>query len=252
MIEQAITKLGEMHDQATRLKKLDILDPRAAYFDQRGTVLKQELPIPARNHTVETIESFALAVKEYEDGAAIWVTLSQAIAVLKDAPTSHRCDRVTLPVEPSPFFDVLETQSWCTQEQLVDTLRHGLAGAEIDPDSTLAAVRNLKFATNSEATGNFTNTSAKLGKQVESKVSGEVELPEFVTVEFHPYPQLEDEIEVSVIVTCTLFSNPAKQVLKLAPQPGQLDAARTKATLALRSTIAAQTGEEIQVFVGTP
>lgn len=251
MIAEAVNEIERLSHDATRLSKLDIRDDRAAYYDQRGTVLVQPLPVPARKHTTNTIESFGAAVVRYGKDATVWCVLDNAVCVLSDVDDGHRCDTVTLPVSVSDCFGVLERQQWTTQPALIDTLRHSLAAALIDPPNTLPLLRNLKFSTQSDQTGEFTNLTAKMGKSVAAQVTGESDLPETVAVEFHPFPSLADEIDVTVVVFCTLFADPAGGKLKLEPRQGELEKARTTATRALRDTVSAAVGT-IPVFIGTP
>lgn len=252
MIAEAIEQIRDLSHAATRLTKLDISDGRTAFYDQRGNVLPFALPIPERKHTVHTVESFSAAVQRYAQAATAWCVLDKVTCVLNDADDKHRCDVVSLPITPSDCFKVLERQNWTDQESLIDTLRHSLAAASIDPENTLPLLRNLKFATQTEQTGAFTNSTAKMGKSVASQVTGEGDLPDTVSVEFHPFPSLADEIDIAVVVFCTLFTNPAKGLLKLEPRQGELEKARTTATRALRDTIAKSLGAAVPVFIGTP
>ena len=254
MLSEALETLFEKENAATRLVPLvGINDPRALHFDKRGEPVAYARPIPARQHAVQTIESLAAAVKEYARSASVWVSLDKAVAILDDADGSHRCCSVTLPVTPAPYFGVLARceSHWLSQKAIIDILRHDLAGATIDPANTLSVLRNLRFEKNAEQTGAYTNTSAKMGKSVASQVTGESALPEVVSVEFHPYPAIQDEVDVSVIVFCTLFVDSDECKLRLVPQPGQLEAAKTKATMALRSAVQSAVGD-VPVFVGTP
>lgn len=252
MIADAIQEVVSLTNNATRLHKLDISDQRTAFYDKRGEVFPFPLPIPARRHTVHTVESFSSAVQRYAQAATAWCVLDKVTCVLNDADDKHRCDLVFLPITPSDCFKVLASQNWTDQETLIDTLRHSLAAALIDPENTLPLLRNLKFATQTEQTGAFTNSTAKMGKSVASQVTGESDLPDTVSVEFHPFPSLADEIDVSVVVFCTLFTNPATGKLKLEPRQGELEKARTTATRALRDTIAKSLGTSVPVFIGTP
>ena len=251
MISEAIETIQELSKQATRLQKLDISDSRTAFYDQRGSVLVQPLMIPARKHTVRTIESFCAAVTRYVKDGTVWCVLNRVTCLLKDTDDSYRCDVVELPVTPSDCFAVLERQGWCTQKALIDTLRHSLAAAVVEPQNVLAILRNLKFATQSEQTGEYTSSTSKMGKSVAAQVTGESDLPETVAVEFHPFPSLADEIDVSVTVFCTLFTNPENGTLKLEPRQGEIEKAKTEATRALRTTIE-KAVEGLPVFIGTP
>ena len=252
MIDEAIRTIAEMQTAAERLRNLNITDERNAYFDQRGNVLVQPLPIPSRKHFVHTVESFSAAVQRYSEAPTVWCVLTGVKCVLRDDDKGHRCDTLSLPITASECFAVLQEQNWTTQEKLIDTLRHSLAAASIDPENTLPLLRNLKFSTQTEQTGQFTNSTAKMGKSVASQVTGESDLPETVSVEFHPFPSLADEIDVSVVVFCTLFTNPSNGTLKLEPRQGELEKAKTNATSALRDTIAKAVGDSIPVFIGTP
>lgn len=256
MLSEALETLFAKEQEATRLAKLPIDHPAKQFYDQRGNVLAVDLPIPARRHSVETIDSLAHAVDKYgRTVSSCWASLSRVVAILNDGSDEHRCCTVTLPVAPAPYFGVLEKcggdSGWMPQKALIDVLRHDLAGTTIDPANTLAVLRNLRFATQSEQTGAYTADSAKMGKSVASQVTGESALPEVVSVEFHPYPAIADEVDVSVLVFCTLFANPENGRLKLDPQPGQIQAAKTKATIALAKAVKDAVGD-VPVFVGSP
>lgn len=254
MIAEAIEKVEELARQALRLRDLKIGDTRSIFYDRQGEIVAHKLRTPNRRHTVDSIESFAAAVEEYAvaEGASVWVNTSAVVAIIDDRFDSYRDETVTLPIQKSACFAVLARQNWCEQKTLVDTLRHDLAGATIGPANTLSVLRNLKFSTNSELTGKLTNSSAAMGKSVESQVTGEAALPESVSVEFHPFPSLAGEVDRQVLVMCTLFTDPARGLLKLAPQQGELEKATVEAAKALREAVARHVTGGHKIFSGTP
>lgn len=255
MIQEAILHVENSTRSGMKLVPLPIDDPRAKHFDNRGVPITVPIPFPPRRLTVNTIESFVLAMKEYpsEMKDSLWVQLSSVVGMLDDEHESHRLDRVTLPLSPHSAFKTLAAagEKWMEQKRIIDLFRHELADCAIDPDNTLPVLRNLKMEAGSITEGKYDHTSAKLGKTVSAQVTGADTIPEIVTVEFHPYPALHEEIDTSIVVTCTLFVDAAEGKLRLSPQPGELELAEAKARIAVRDTLK-KLLPETPAFVGSP
>lgn len=253
MITEAIEKIVDLAESAANAEILQSLsdDRRIAIHAGAGNVVFVDKQPTSRNHHVGSIASLAGTVKLFAVNASAWVDMQQVVAILDHSSTSHRTDRITLSLVPNEAFGVLAQSVWKRQDDLIDTLRHDLAGVQCDPKDTLASLRNLKFSTQSETTGKFTATSAAMGKSVASQVTGEIALPETVSFEFHPFPGLADEIDFTVVVFCTLFADPLKGLLRLAPQPGQIEEAQRKARQAVIDHLKTVLGD-IPVFMGTP
>lgn len=267
MLQEAMQFLSEQAIRADRgprhFKEAD--GPTSlAIMQTDGSVSHVKKPIPARGHSVLDLESLCLAARRFglvEDGdkeaqASLWVSWGKVLLLCSD--DGHCEDRVTLPVVIHPAMNVLESTAsrWLEQKALIDLIRHDLAGCRIDPPSLLPAIRKLKFASVNEQTGEFSNTSAAMGKSVAAQVTGEADLPEIVAVEFHPFPGLP-AVNVNVTVFCTLFTDPLAGKLRLTPQPGQVDEAKRKALQELSSHLDNMLNDEqdqpnIPVLLGTP
>jgi len=259
MLTEAINTLVELADARRHPEILQELSDRTAvaFFDESKQVMFVNRKAPPREHHLADLQSLVAAVARYRDRdsdeGSLWVSLDQIVCVLDDR--HFRVNRLTLPLSPHEAFALLEHSKWMTQRQLIDLLRHDLCGCTLSPPSTLDTLRSLRFAVQAETTGKFTNSSSAMGKSVQAEVTGEIEIPETVAVELAPYPDLADDLDMTVTVYCTLFSDPEKGLLKLTPQPGQLDEARRRARLGVVHLIREMLDsdcKDLPVFSGHP
>ncbi|WP_437224943.1 hypothetical protein SH661x_000391 [Planctomicrobium sp. SH661] len=256
MISDAIDKLAMLTRNADHPKVIPELsdnDRVALYVPGKKDIDFQTKSPTPRLHQVGTLSSLVEAAKLFgvTERYSIWVSMSQIVVVLDHDNASRRDSRVTMKLEPHVAFSKLEKSGWKCQQEIVDFLRHDLCDCTIDPPQTLDALKSLKFASQAETTGKISATTAGMGKSVAAQVTGETALPETVSFEFHPFPAFSEEVDVNVIVMCTLFSNPMEEVLKIEPHPGQLDEAKQMAQLAIVATLK-QSFEETPIFVGVP
>lgn len=250
----AIDKIEELVDKARDVQTIEPLcdDNAFAYIDRDGTLQLARMPTQPLRAIVDTFESFAAAFVRYEntDQSSIWVSDSQVVAILDESSVS-RSDRITLRLEPHKAFAVLQSDQWKEQSDLIDTLRHDLVDAQISPEGFLANIRKLKFATKSESTGEYTNQSAAMGRSVEAAITGESDLPETVIVEFHPYPAMASDIDMNCSVTCTLFTDPSRGLLRLTAQPGEMRDAINGAKAAVVERLRYSLSDAV-IFIGSP
>lgn len=220
-----------------------------------GELVSHYCPPTPRVNRLDSIADLCDAIRRFavdEAKAAAWVEPTSVVVILDETAKEAEQDRLVMRLSLNDAFETLRNlqNKWLTQKQAVNVLRHDLAGCQLGPDNLLASIRKLKFATKSEATGEFTNTSAALGRSVESQVSGEIELPEKFAVTFHPYPALNGEFpSLEVSVFCSLFTDPGEGTLRFAALPGEFDRCKREAAEEIKESIAENSA--VDVFLGT-
>lgn len=252
--------LSEMIDSIVGLSaetdKLDLLyeTPRKRVYDDRGAILIDPKDTPERRHQVYSLPCLVAAMKSYtfdEGDVSLWVSESEITVILNDGSEDFRDDQLSMILQISPFFAVLAKSAWFDQKKMIDMLRHDLCGTVIEPKNTLDLLRNLKFSTSSETTGQIDNNSAAMGKSALAQVTGADRLPETVKVEFCPYPALRELLESDVTIDCTLFTDATSGGLRLAPRPGELEAAKLAAMQQVQKKLVSMVGT-VPVYLGSP
>lgn len=257
MLQGALEYYANLAQRANSTEVLWKTDRKMVVVRADGSIGNVDLPIPPRTSEVSSLASLAQASELYGqlEGSSIWVSGQRIVLVCNDGSPDvgfmYRDETVSMSITMHPAFAALGREEWRTQKQMVDFFRHTLADCTIDPSNVKESIKSLKWTTHDETTGNFSATSSSMGKSIQAEVSGAVALPEIVTVEFHPYPGLADEVDVNVVITCTLFTDVENAKLKLSPQPGQLEHAARIAREAVAKAIRELVGET-PVFLGTP
>lgn len=261
MLEEALDFLDRQSRQAHGPHVISQLsdEHRVALDAGNGEVRFLEKKVPDRQHKVLSLESFVAAFGQFQipGESSVWVAPMQIVGLLRHGPSSHRADQVLMQIEPNPVVAIIAKAAWMTQKKFVELLRHDLAGCDIDPPTLLSAMKFIKIDTRASTTGKIENSNAAMGNSIEAEVTGASELPELVTVEFHPYPGLAEEINVSVVVCCSLFVDASREGdnFKLAPQPGSLEEAQRKALKAISEALQLRlesVERETPVLLGTP
>lgn len=255
MIKEALQYIETQTKSGLDIKVVEELsdDIRVALRMPDGTFEIKEKAPPSRCHEVFSIESLLLALGLFKsDHSSLWVSLNRIILVIDHSTASHRRDMIEMELIPSPAFQTLGETGWVKQKVMVDRFRHDFHNVEIGPQNTLDVIRNLKFSTQMEQSGRYTADTAAMGKSIASQVTGEDKIPETVSFEFPPYPGLAEEVEGTVIVFCTLFTEPEQGLLRLVPKTGQLEEAKRKAQLILATHLREQLGDSAPVFLGRP
>lgn len=256
MLAEFLDKLNDLNaDCKTPITIKDLSNSNFTTLAIDGEVVSYELPPIPRSNRLDSIADLCDAIGRFAvdvTKAAAWVEATAVKVILDETNGRVDRDRLSMLLDLNDAFSTLQKlqDQWLTQKQAVDVLRHDLAACELGPDNLLASIRKLKFATKSEATGEFTNTSAALGRSVESQVSGEIDLPEKFSVTFHPYPALNGEFpSLEVSVFCSLFTDPGAGTLKFAPLPGEFDRCKREAAEAIKQRIAENS--TVDVFLGS-
>jgi hypothetical protein len=266
MLKEAIQTLTEMAErgvtkEAPTVLPLDPNDPSVAYLWNPHSlkIERQELQPASRKHTVTTLASLAGAFARYTTGEkpSVWVTLTKVVVVIDDGehPDLSLCTRrhtLTLPVTPSPLFDTLGKLP-TGQKALLNAVRHDLKPSKISPENFEATISKLRWETTDATTGEFGTVKSTMGREINSEVKSQADIPPEITVEFEPFPSLADMLQTTVTVECSVVVDPAEKTVSVRPYPGQINLATSQAVEALRAKIVEMlNADEKTVFSGTP
>lgn len=257
MIKDAIQQITSLAEKAAGVKVISELStPKRVALFHNGKLTYEDRHPPPHVFEVATIESF-LAVMDMVDvrsSCSIWVSSGGVVGLFDHSNLSHRLDRVTMGLDFHHLFELFDedSSSLCelSQEGMINTFRHRFVDCTIHPESTLDTIKTLQFSQHKESSGKFDADSVALGKSVAAQVTGKLRLPEIVSLSFHPYPALEDELNSQVTVKCSLTCCPINEELSLSPLPGQIEKAKNKARLDLAKLLRSKT--DIPVLVGCP
>lgn len=184
--------------------------------DQNGvysTQVRVANPRP-RDYRALSVDGFVgivnhLAPKFAADRGGVVVVVGDAsvVAILGE---HERRERVVLELQHTEAFKSLGELRDVSQQDLVWTLRTDLKGSCLDP-KFLAAVRSLKFSSNSQGMSERTAGTASIGRSVMLEIkAGDAPIPETVAFELsvfkqHGYPRLI-ECAVNVNLDEQLFT----------------------------------------------
>lgn len=236
MISEAIQLLLNTGANGKRLIRLSELshNTSVAYDKGDGEIIRHSVPAPYRTHHLTNIEDLCASLVKYgsPETTSVWVANTLIEGVLEDTDDSYREDKVFMEIQEHYAMNVLrrDCSRWQSQKELVEMVRHDFSDTIIDPGSFETSIKKLKFATASEEAGEYTHTSAAMGKSIEGKVTAAADLPERVSISFNMYPQLADQFGSLVKVECDLYTAPTDGELKLSPIPGQLEMAKRHGT----------------------
>lgn len=267
MISEAINSVQKLAEQATKKESPSVMpidpnNPRTVYLWNPHTLKIEEQGIraAARKHTLTTLESLVGAFARYTEmeTPSVWVSLTKVTVVIDDAhvekelANADRRHTLTLPVTPSPLFDTL-VKLPNTQKALLSAVRHDLKPSRISPENFEATISKLKWETTDTTTGDFGTVKSTMGREVNSEVKSQADIPPEVTVEFEPFPSLADVLQATVAVECSVVVEPGEKTISVRPYPGQINLATCKAVEILRGKIVELlAAEPTTVFAGTP
>lgn len=266
MLSDAINSIRILADQAAEkeaptVMPLDPNNPDTAYLWNPHTLKIEEhaLHAKARTHTVTTLESLAGAYSRYTANhtPSVWVTLTKVAVVIDDMDNpdfgpDQRRHSLTLPVTPSPLFETLGKLP-TGQKELLTAVRHDLKPSKISPETFEATISRLQWETKDTTTGEFGTVKSTMGREVNSEVKSQQDIPPEVAIEFEPFPALANVLQVLVTVECSVIIEPSEKKITVRPYPGQIDLAKCKAVEALRAKIVELLeADAVTVFSGTP
>ena len=182
------------------------------------------LPITATvNSVADLIEAESLYVDRSMSQATIWVETNQAVLF----PDSERKAKIVLPLRVNPAIAVLSQLKNLQPKALHRKLKVDLFATEIEPFDFAETIGSLKFETTDSTEVKIRKGDESIAKNVRSKVTGEMDVPDGVVFEFEFYPDLAD-VTSTVSIQCAVITEPSEGTISVIPYPGQIE----KATIA--------------------
>lgn len=210
-------------------KPLPLEDPLFFHFVVDGKVAKAQRPIPKRDHEVETLGDLAaLARRFHGEGASpvVWYSAEAVTLVIDDS--GYRVDKVSLLLETSDVFRVIELlagdrkRQFATKE-FVRLLRIELAGT-LDPGILLNRVRKTNFISDVSRKTEVMRDRESMGVSTTSSLGGDSTPPEFVTL-LAPVYKTPGETEIYG-VRCAVEVLTDESTFQLIPFPDEVKRVR--------------------------
>lgn len=181
----------------------------------------------------------------------VWYDECHVVLVLND--TGHRDQLATLTLAESDVFarlaEIRRTREWFEQKAFVRLLRVELAGT-LEPVALLEKVRKLRWENGVTTSGHVTRQQESLGREIQSKVSAEGELPEEVTLLVPVYKTPGEAGRLPL--RCTVDADPALGKLQLLPLPDEVERVRALAVQSIGMRLVAGLPETIPAYYGRP
>lgn len=229
MIRDALELIQETARDADSTQRVMELR-NAVLLNTKGVLAEQKNGLPARRHKANDLDSFAAIVEAYGalDSAAVFHADNSVTGVLDASSESYRDDRVTWSLTVSEKFNALTKSAPQPRGHadfvrfLVQTLRDELDAAA---PGLLGTLRNLKFRSGDEQSGDVKQGRESMGRQIEAEVTGAGELPETVKISVRRWAALE----YVAVVECLLVLDLQERRLSLRPLADQLEVAENDA-----------------------
>lgn len=213
-----------------------------------GMLVEQAADPPARCHKVRNLETLSTLV-DGRASASIWHADNTVVALLDDSDAGHRDDQVTWNLSASEKFKALVEQARQPRVHadfvrwLVQNLRDEFDAAA---PGLLGTIRNLKFRSADEQTGNIQQGRESMGRQIEAEITGASELPETVIVKVRRWASLD----YVAAVECLLVLDTTERKLSLRPLADQLERAENDAQDWLHAQLTAEV--QCPIYYGSP
>ncbi len=234
-------------------------DPQKSLVIGGGIVTELETPfVPGpRNHTVDSVASFAKAFARWGSDSGIesniWIDINAGeLSFFCDEPL--RQSAVKLTIADSPQWTLLqsfESERRLDQKVLVRMLRHDLADC-VDP-SVLIAFRSIDFTKIINARAAIEHGRQSMDADVVASINGEKKPEEFL-VDLPLFAGREFDARTRIKLTIDIDCDDRKFVLQA--KPGHIDTAMDDARAAvlvkLEAELAAAGQKDVTILHGSP
>lgn len=227
----------------------ELKDERAVYYEHHGAIIRHDLSVPPRCHTVETLDDFILAVERWGDSrSSIWIAPNGTgvLAILNDE--GDRRERVRLALHETAAFRrlrELEKAPKLDQQGLVRLLRYDLAG-QWSPPGLLGAVRKIKFRSGTSGESSIQHGNESLGRTIEAEVTGADQIAEAFQVSAPVWSNRGEESVYTVQLDLEIV--PASQAFLVRPCPDQITDVINFAMVSLRERLLRELSDNTVVF----
>ncbi len=240
---------------AAKLTPLNLQDddPRLFRYVLNGQLQALTIRGPEPFHTTFDVASLIALAQDSDECPAPTIWLSgEKIRLVFDSPNNF--GRAT--------FDLMRTASWNklvnamsgakSQKTLRELFKVHLADCPITPTNLLDAIASVKFEQNDSEETKLAPQNAALGRNIEQKVSGAIELPEEITVTlpiFRPLgPGLEEQPQARIRLA--LLPDFEHKGFRLEPMADSVQTSIDDTMVWLRAQLETLAGEAIPVYYG--
>jgi len=184
--------------------------------DKDGDIEERDKPRADYRTKLDTPAAFVDYVKERfkESGAGtVFYTETGLVYVFGD---DFAKDRALCPLTLSPQFKKLAAVAGqpLSQQQFVRLLRVDFNGC-VGPEGLLPLVRNLKWTSGGESSGNIQHGRESMGRSITAEVRGEQAIPEETYLVVQPW----ENFPFSTRVDCAIEIDAANKTFALTPYP---------------------------------
>jgi hypothetical protein len=190
------------------------------------------------------------------DFSAIWYARNGIRVLIDD---NLRRDCVMMPLKLSHQVDLITgweksaSSRMMSQKDLIKLLRVDFADCLGQAGEFLAVIRKLKFETATKTAGEIKHGRASLGKEIETAVSGDVDIPEEVIFDVPVFDGAFPALRARV--RCAIDLDAATEKITLMPIPGHLEAGIREAEARIGRLIGeklAKGNKKTPTFYGVP
>lgn len=259
MIADALKLLFDLVDKSANPKPLDPGDPRKKSYVVNGEIVERFLQPQPRAYQVESLEDLILLANRVIDvpdrvadaSPVVWYDGMQVVLVMDD--NGHRLERATFLLDCSDAFRTLvglhEGNNWMDQKAFVQLLRIDLART-MPPAELLDKVRKVRFEGGEVRTATVARQQESLGREINSRVSTEGELPEEVVVSCKVYRNIRESEPLGI--RCSVEVDPMRAAFRLRPLPDEIDFVEQIAITQVGELLVGGLHKDIPAYQGKP
>lgn len=253
MLQEALEYLADLGRRTDDADCIPAGNRNKSRFFVHGEVVEVPHDVPARNHVVGNIESFAKCLTDETNSvmptATVWHHGNEVIGVMFDTNDNHRDDKVTWPLKQSEKFTVLTKGAQQPRDHaefvrfIVQNLRDEFDAAA---PGLLATIRTLKMKSGDTAEGDIQQGRESMGRAIQQEIVGAADLPETIIIKVKRWADLDYLADVE----CLLVLDVQARKLSLRPLADELTEAENTAQAWLHDELA--TATEAPIFYGMP
>lgn len=254
MIAEALQALTALVAKSLAPVKLPTADPGTDRYVIHGGFVEVPVPTPPRAHEAGNLADLIALANRFAaggDAPAVFYDESAVRLVVDDGGRRHSV--VTMPLRTSDAFAVLKRvahdKAKFEHKDFVRFLRIDLAGC-LDPVVLLNPVRKVRFENGVTVKSDVQRQRESLGREINSRVDADVELPETVTLMVPVYKTLGEGERWPV--RCSVEVDPAQGYFRLLPLPDELEAAGYSALGSVADRLAEHLDKSVPAYHGKP
>lgn len=209
-----------------------------------------------RAHFISCLDDMITLANRFHEGAiaedapVVWYDENDVVLVIDDL--DHRCHTARFTLKSSDIFTRILTLAKLgpqSQKQFVRLLRVELAGT-LQPGILLNQVRKIKFDNGTVTSGHLARDRESLGREINSRVESDGEIPETVTLEVPVYKSLGERCTYSL--ACAVEVDPGNMTFQLIPLPDEIERVQQLAVESIGERLHAGLDKAVPAYYGRP